>query len=261
MTPNSLIILDEVRTSLASLSHCPSSFTFRSARVHRPTKVGRRRKQRTSHRIPTGLSLATSLTETLCRSQAFVIIATHFQQLTSVGYLFRNVANYHFDVVYTDHMVTEPNGSSHDRHAIVYSYSLRPGICKDLHYGRVRSPRRFINDLRSCSGLTLAGQIEDLQNVVELAKCVAKYYLRKKEVRARASFVHVIDQLRACIYLADHQSHFVDSQPAHETRHCHEGLLRFDLRRLAQFHAVRRTATRLSGELPETHASVLVVVR
>ena len=31
-------------------------------------------------------------------------------------------------------------------------------------------------------GIALASQIEDLQTVVELAKCVAKYYIRKKEV-------------------------------------------------------------------------------
>ncbi|CAF4753464.1 unnamed protein product, partial [Rotaria sp. Silwood1] len=29
--------------------------------------------------------------------------------------------------------------------------------------------------------ITLASQIEDLQTVVELAKCIAKYYMRKKE--------------------------------------------------------------------------------
>jgi hypothetical protein len=33
-----------------------------------------------------------------------------------------------------------------------------------------------------CLGIALASQIEDLQTVVELAKCVAKYYIRKKEV-------------------------------------------------------------------------------
>jgi hypothetical protein len=52
-----------------------------------------------------------------------------------------------------------------EQNTIIYSYTLRPGICKDLHYG-----------------IALASQIEDLQTVVELAKCVAKYYIRKKEV-------------------------------------------------------------------------------
>ena len=37
--------------------------------------------------------------------------------------------------------------------------------------------------MRIDPGLALAAQIEDLQTVVELAKCVAKYYVRKKEVR------------------------------------------------------------------------------
>lgn len=100
-----------------------------------------------------------SLTETFCQSQSFVIIATHFRQLTSIGYQYRNVANYHFDVTYTDETLDERDKT------IVYSYALRPGICEDLHYG-----------------LALAGQIEDLQTVVELAKCIAKYYIRKKEV-------------------------------------------------------------------------------
>jgi DNA mismatch repair ATPase MutS len=97
-----------------------------------------------------GLALATSLTETLCRSQAFVIIATHFQQLTSVGYIYRNVANYHFDVIYNDKI--EDNESTNrlqrfhsqtivnqlkEQNTIMYSYTLRPGICKDLHYGKI----------------------------------------------------------------------------------------------------------------------------
>jgi hypothetical protein len=34
-------------------------------------------------------------------------------------------------------------------------------------------------------GIALASQIEDLQTVVELAKCIAKYYIRKKEVGLR----------------------------------------------------------------------------
>jgi len=144
MTSNSMIILDEI---------CSSTSTNE------------------------GLALATSITETLCRSEAFVILATHFQQLTSVGYIYRNVANYHFDVIYNDKI--EDNESTNrlqrshpqtilnqlkEQNTIIYSYTLRPGICKDLHYG-----------------IALASQIEDLQTVVELAKCVAKYYIRKKE--------------------------------------------------------------------------------
>ena len=108
--------------------------------------------------LPIGLALAMSLSETFCQSQSFVIIATHFRQLTSIGYQHRNIANYHFDVKYGDQICEEDKG-------IVYSYTLRPGICEDLHYG-----------------LALAGQIEDLHTVVELAKCIAKYYIRKKEV-------------------------------------------------------------------------------
>ncbi|CAF0970194.1 unnamed protein product [Adineta steineri] len=127
-----------------------------------------------------GLALATSITETLCRSQAFVIISTHFQQLTSVGYVYRNVANYHFDVIYNEKLTSDVESDSTNRlrrfhpqtvldqlkeqNTIIYSYILRPGICKDLHYG-----------------IALASQIEDLQTVVELAKCIAKYYIRKKE--------------------------------------------------------------------------------
>ncbi|CAF1168591.1 unnamed protein product [Adineta ricciae] len=128
----------------------------------------------------TNEALATSLTETLCQTKAFVIISTHFQQLTSIGYIYRNVANYHFDVIYNDKLSSdaESDSTSHSRrfhpqsvidqlkeqNTIVYLYTLRPGICKDLHYG-----------------IALASQIEDLQTVVELAKCVAKYYIRKKE--------------------------------------------------------------------------------
>lgn len=96
-----------------------------------------------------GLALATSITESLCRSEVFVIIATHFQQLTSVGYIYRNVANYHFDVIYNEK--NEDNESTNnlqrlqpqtildrikEQNTIVYSYTLRPGICKDLHYGK-----------------------------------------------------------------------------------------------------------------------------
>ncbi|CAF4133222.1 unnamed protein product [Rotaria magnacalcarata] len=148
MTPNSMIILDEI---------CSSTSTNE------------------------GLALATSITETLCRSQAFSIIATHLQQLTSVGYIHRNLANYHFDVIYNDKISSDVDSdlahrSRHfhppqamlnrlqEQNNIIYSYTLRPGICKDLHYG-----------------IALASQIEDLQTVVELAKCVAKYYIRKKE--------------------------------------------------------------------------------
>ncbi|CAF3793740.1 unnamed protein product [Rotaria sordida] len=147
MTPNSMIILDEI---------CSSTSTNE------------------------GLALATSITETLCRSQAFVIIATHLQQLTSVGYIYRNLANYHFNVIYNDKIGSDTDSDSINRlrrfhpqtilnqlkeqNTIIYSYTLRPGICKDLHYG-----------------IALASQIEDLQTVVELAKCVAKYYIRKKE--------------------------------------------------------------------------------
>jgi len=70
----------------------------------------------------------------LCRSQAFVIIATHFQQLTSVGYIYRNVANYHFDVIYNDKI---EDNELIEQNTIIYSYTLRPGICKDLHYGKI----------------------------------------------------------------------------------------------------------------------------
>ncbi|UJR15112.1 hypothetical protein I4U23_002078 [Adineta vaga] len=127
-----------------------------------------------------GLALATSLTETLCRTQAFVVISTHFQQLTSIGYIYRNVANYHFDVIYNEKLISDTESDSTHRlrrfhpqniidqlkeqNTIIYSYTLRPGICKNLHYG-----------------IALASQIEDLQTVVELAKCIAKYYIRKKE--------------------------------------------------------------------------------
>jgi hypothetical protein len=38
---------------------------------------------------------------------------------------------------------------------------------------------------RICLGIALASQIEDLQTVVEVAKCVAKYYIRKKEVNEK----------------------------------------------------------------------------
>ncbi|CAF4481098.1 unnamed protein product, partial [Rotaria sp. Silwood2] len=127
------------------------------------------------------LALATSITETLCRSEAFSIIATHLQHLTSVGYIYRNLANYHFDVIYNDKIGSDTDSDSihrlrrfhpqtildqlKEQNTIIYSYTLRPGICKDLHYG-----------------IALASQIEDLQTVVELAKCVAKYYIRKKEL-------------------------------------------------------------------------------
>ncbi|CAF3689779.1 unnamed protein product [Rotaria sp. Silwood1] len=40
---------------------------------------------------------------------------------------------------------------------------------------------RFRINLILFLGITLASQIEDLQTVVELAKCIAKYYMRKKE--------------------------------------------------------------------------------
>ncbi|CAF4889609.1 unnamed protein product [Rotaria sp. Silwood1] len=126
------------------------------------------------------LALATSITETLCRSESFVILATHLQQLTSIGYIYRNLANYHFDIIYNDKIHSDIDNDSINRlhhfqsqtifdqikeqNTIIYSYILRPGICKDLHYG-----------------ITLASQIEDLQTVVELAKCIAKYYMRKKE--------------------------------------------------------------------------------
>ena len=92
-----------------------------------------------------GLALATSITEHLCRTEAFVIFATHFQQLTSVGYIYRNVANYHFDVIYkekSDESQTIKRLQSHSildqvkqQITIVYSYTHRPGIWKDLHGG------------------------------------------------------------------------------------------------------------------------------
>jgi DNA mismatch repair ATPase MutS len=106
-----------------------------------------------------GLALATSITETLCRSKAFVILATHFQQLTSVGYIYRNVANYHFNVIYNDKI--DINDSTNrtkfdqlkEQNTIIYSYTLRPGICKDLHYGKgffVFSLKRAMDMFRYC---------------------------------------------------------------------------------------------------------------
>ncbi|CAF3981488.1 unnamed protein product, partial [Rotaria sp. Silwood1] len=96
------------------------------------------------------LALATSITETLCRSESFVILATHLQQLTSIGYIYRNLANYHFDIIYNDKIHSDIDNDSINRlhhfqsqtifdqikeqNTIIYSYILRPGICKDLHY-------------------------------------------------------------------------------------------------------------------------------
>ncbi|CAF2864781.1 unnamed protein product, partial [Rotaria sp. Silwood2] len=151
------------------------------------------------------LALATSITETLCRSEAFSIIATHLQHLTSVGYIYRNLANYHFDVIYNDKIGSDTDSDSihrlrrfhpqtildqlKEQNTIIYSYTLRPGICKDLHYGNKKQIFFFPNiSTVNCIwnsfflGIALASQIEDLQTVVELAKCVAKYYIRKKEV-------------------------------------------------------------------------------
>lgn len=98
--------------------------------------------------IHLGLALATSIAETLCRSQAFSIIATHLQQLTSIGYVYRNVANYHFDVVYNDKVLSDIDSDStnpprtfnrlNEENNIIYSYTLRPGTCKDRHYGKVK---------------------------------------------------------------------------------------------------------------------------
>jgi DNA mismatch repair ATPase MutS len=109
------------------------------------------RKHATTDMFDIGLALATSLTETFCRTRAFVIIATHFQQLTSVGYVYRNVSNHHFDVIYTDKILESDQNdtnvrqrfesrmnlleSSNENNTIIYSYTLRPGICQDLHYG------------------------------------------------------------------------------------------------------------------------------
>ena len=93
------------------------------------------------------MALATSLTERFCNSKAFTIIATHFQQLTSIGYFYRNVANYHFDVTHSERSVTDhqTNSTRHRAQTILerlnedstigYPYTLRPGICKDVHYG------------------------------------------------------------------------------------------------------------------------------
>jgi hypothetical protein len=67
--------------------------------------------------------------------------------------MYRNVANYHFDVIYNDKIVSDVDSESTNRlrrfqpqtmidqlreqNTIVYSYTLRPGICKDLHYGKI----------------------------------------------------------------------------------------------------------------------------
>lgn len=167
------------------------SFFFRFVPVLLQTKVNLRENFipiNTKELI--GLALATSITEHLCRSNAFVILATHFQQLASVGYIYRNVGNYHFDVIYNENPTNNRLQRLHsstildqlkEQNSIVYSYTLRPGVCKDLHYGNWTIPEKIVR-LERILGLALASQIEDLQTVVELAKCIAKYYIRKKEV-------------------------------------------------------------------------------
>lgn len=147
-----MIILDEVSRSNTSINRtdrfiqiCSSTSTNEGTILHTDQIA-------IDHSLRwIGLALATSLTETFCRSHAFVVIATHFQQLTSVGYLHRNVANYHFDVIYSDKIPIGTESDSvgrpsrhptsnrleqlNDDNTIVYSYTLRPGICRDLHYG------------------------------------------------------------------------------------------------------------------------------
>ena len=91
------------------------------------------------------MALATSITESLCRTKAFVIIATHFQQLTSVGYIYRNVANYHFDVIYKEKMEDSESTKRlqaqtildrlKEQNTIVYSLS----ITKKMHDNLCRS--------------------------------------------------------------------------------------------------------------------------
>lgn len=107
-----------------------------------------------------GLALATSITEYLCRSNAFVILATHFQQLTSIGYIYRNVGNYHFDVIYNDNQTNDRLQHLHsstifdrlkEQNSIAYSYTLRPGICKDLHYGNWKRVSRKSLEFKSFS--------------------------------------------------------------------------------------------------------------
>ena len=207
MTSNSMIILDEVSdwesfiTAHRFIQICSSTSTNEGTILH----ADQLSINHSSRWI--GLALATSLTETFCRSHAFVVIATHFQQLTSVGYLYRNVANYHFDVIYSDQIPSETESEpiSRPRHhpashrleqlneenTIVYSYTLRPGICKDLHYGN--SWMHTSHGLDWTVGLALASQIEDLKTVVEVAKCVAKYYIRRKEVIVCTSLSAVRD--------------------------------------------------------------------
>lgn len=180
-----------------------------------------------------GLALATSITETLCRSEALVIIATHFQQLTSVGYIYRNVANYHFDVIYNEKI---EDGESikrfhpqtildriKEQNTIVYSYTLRPGICKDLHYGKKGLSRRQTIKFKSFLGLALASQIEDLQTVVELAKCVAKFYIRKKEVFYFRNKTFVLNTSNC--FLVDYESYVKYSKFTYETCNNNERFL------------------------------------
>lgn len=78
--------------------------------------------------------MATSLTEHFCRSRAFTIIASHFQQLTSIGYVYRNVVNYHFDVSYSSE---EENQTVN----IGYPYVLRLGVCRNVHYGKKKKTK------------------------------------------------------------------------------------------------------------------------
>ncbi|CAF0903734.1 unnamed protein product [Didymodactylos carnosus] len=143
MTPNSLVILDEVCSSTSANE---------------------------------GLALATSIIEYLAKtSQAFVIFATHFQQLTSISHAYKNISNYHFDVVYNE---TNEHDSStvrfhrkqtnlveklREQNAIIYDYQLKPGACKEVHYG-----------------IALASQIEDLHDVVEMAKMIAQFIIEKQ---------------------------------------------------------------------------------
>ncbi|KAL3187723.1 hypothetical protein MRX96_024749 [Rhipicephalus microplus] len=83
-----------------------------------------------------GSAMCVAITEKLINSDAFVIVATHFDLMTQLESMYPNVINYHMEVETEDEGDDRPNDSPDGSSTrLRYTHRLARGTCSELNYG------------------------------------------------------------------------------------------------------------------------------